>query len=60
MTWNYMTDDDLKLMVNEEFVKIMKRNKELIIEADDVFDKDLEEIEVTEEFEVKDHKKDMI
>ena len=50
-------DDDLKLMVNEDFVKVMKQNKELIIEGDDVFSDDIGAIEVQEEYEVKEGQK---
>ena len=50
-------DDDLKLMVNEDLVKVMKQNKELILEADDVFDEDIGTIEVQEEYEVKEGQK---
>jgi hypothetical protein len=50
-------DDDLKLLVNEEFLKIMKNNKDLIIEADAVFGSNLEAIDVEEEYEVKGERK---
>ena len=44
-------------MVNEDLVKVMKQNKELILEGDDVFDEDIGTIEVQEEYEVKEGQK---